>query len=279
MNVRRFIDDLASVELSDRACNQYSRIEGDLLGNAVRRRNLRLYLEQLAALSPRTLLIGEAPSYRGGRLTGIAFVSETILLSGVDTASGRILGDDAGYRKATDGPKRSTEASATMVWGTISEIDPLPILWNAFPFHPFHQDTPLTNRMPATAELLIGQKFIKALLNHFDIRTIVAIGNQAAASLSRMEIAHEKVRHPSQGGKQKFVSGMAQLSQLQSVGGAMPKKSQIQDIKEGRAMRERTYSGRNQPSSPKAPLPTKNAVKLSTVPASSSEKYNGGRDE
>ena len=40
-----------------------------------------------------------------------------------------------------------------------------------------------------------------------------AIGNHASASLTRLEIAHEKVRHPSQGGKQKFVAGMARLSQ------------------------------------------------------------------
>src|SRR5437763_6428411 len=28
-------------------------------------------------------------------------------------------------------------ASATMVWSTIRGIEPLPALWNAFPFHPF----------------------------------------------------------------------------------------------------------------------------------------------
>lgn len=57
------------------------------------------------------------------------------------------------------------------------------------------------------------------------------------------------------------------------------KKSQIQEIKEGLAMRQRTYSGRLQPFGPKAPLPTKNAVRLSTVPASAREKFNGGQDE
>lgn len=210
MDVRRFIDQLAKVELSDRACNQYSRREGDLRGNAIRRRNLRLYLEQLGTFSPTTLLIGEAPSYRGGRLTGIAFVSEAILLSGLDTRSGRVLGCDRGYRKATTGPRLSTEASATMVWSTIRHIDPLPILWNAFPFHPFHRGDPHTNRVPSAGELLIGQKFITGLLQMFDIRTVVAIGNQAAASLARLEIDHQKVRHPSQGGKQKFVAGMAE---------------------------------------------------------------------
>ena len=59
----------------------------------------------------------------------------------------------------------------------------------------------------------------------------------------------------------------------------MTKKTQIQQIKEGLAMRQKTYSGRLQPFGPKAPLPTKNAVNLSTVPASSTEKFNGGMDD
>ena len=58
----------------------------------------------------------------------------------------------------------------------------------------------------------------------------------------------------------------------------MTKKSQIQQIKEGRAMRERVWSGRLQPFGPKSYLSTKNAVDLSTVPSSSLEKYNGGQD-
>src|SRR5215213_3059379 len=132
MASRRFdalIDALAAVELSDRATNQFSRTTGDLQGNATRRRNLRLYLDELDAIHPATLLIGEAVSYRGGRLTGIAFVSETVMLGGVDISGGRrILGADRGYRKATPGPRLSTEASATMVWSTIKTMQPLPML-------------------------------------------------------------------------------------------------------------------------------------------------------
>lgn len=213
---RRFdalLADLASVALSDRACNQFSRIAGDLQANAVRRRNLRLYLEQMEAIDPRMLLIGEAVSYRGGRLTGIAFVSEAVMLGGVDTRSGPILGAGRGYRKATPGPKLSTEASATMVWGTIREIEPLPLLWNAFPFHPFQPGNPLSNRAPSAAELLIGERFIARLLRLFAFEQIVAIGNSASLSLQRMRIEHTKVRHPSQGGKNLFVDGMARLSQ------------------------------------------------------------------
>jgi hypothetical protein len=59
----------------------------------------------------------------------------------------------------------------------------------------------------------------------------------------------------------------------------MTKKSQIQEIKEGRAMRERVWSGRLQPFGPKSNLSTKNAVDLSTVPSSAEEKYNGGRED
>jgi hypothetical protein len=204
----RFVGDLGSVELSDRATNQFSHTVGDLQGNAVRRRNLRLYLGEMEAIAPRMLLIGEAVSYRGGRLTGIAFVSESVMLGGVATKSGRILGSDHGYRKATPGPKLSTEASATMVWETIRDIRPLPLLWNAFPFHPFGAEKQESNRAPSANELLIGQTFIDRLLRLFAFEQIVAIGNHASLSLQKLEIEHTKVRHPSQGGKHLFVAGM-----------------------------------------------------------------------
>lgn len=215
MNARinRLIAQLAATEVSERACNQFSREVGDLQGNAIRRRNLRLYLQRMMDIAPEHLLIGEAVSYRGGRLTGIAFVSESLMLSGVEMQSGRILGADQGFRKATSGPKLSTEASATMVWGTIRNLEPLPLLWNAFPFHPFHPGQPDTNRAPAAAELLLGERFIQSLLELFSFRTVVAIGNHASLSLQRMGVEHTKVRHPSQGGKNLFVEGMARVSQ------------------------------------------------------------------
>ncbi|HUP47242.1 MAG TPA: uracil-DNA glycosylase [Thermoanaerobaculia bacterium] len=210
----RFIAALASAEVSDRACNQYSRLCGDLRANAIRRRNLRLYLHEIEAVGPATLLVGEAPSHRGGRLTGIPFVSETLLLGGVEIAGPRrrILGAAHGYRRATSAGRPSTEASATMVWETIRAIDPLPMLWNAVPFHPFHRGHPDSNRVPDSAELALGRPFIEMLLRLFPIRQVVAVGNQAAGSLTRLGIGHEKVRHPSQGGKGAFVDGIGRLS-------------------------------------------------------------------
>jgi uracil-DNA glycosylase len=206
----RFLDELARTAVSARACNQNAR---GIPENAIRRRNLRLYLEQLDAVGPRLMLVGEAVSYRGGRLTGIAFVSESLMLCGV----GDILGEHNGYRRATTTPRPSTEASATMVWATIRHIEPLPLLWNAFPFHPHREGNPFSNRLPTAAELAIGARFIEWLLRLFPIERVAAIGNAAAASLTRLGVEHVKVRHPSQGGKRKFVEGMARLSQPASV--------------------------------------------------------------
>jgi uracil-DNA glycosylase len=202
----RFVDELSRVALSPRACNQYARDEP---ANAIRRRNLRRYLEQLDAIGPRLMLVGEAVSYRGGRLTGIPFVSESLMLCGV----GDVLGERNGFRRATTTPKPSTEASATMVWATIRHLEPLPLLWNAFPFHPHADGNPFSNRLPTAGELAIGERFIDSLLRFFPIERVAAIGNAAASSLTRLGVEHVKVRHPSQGGKRKFVDGMARLSQ------------------------------------------------------------------
>jgi uracil-DNA glycosylase len=211
----RFIRDLSEVALSPRACNQFALHGGDARGNAIRRRNLRRYLEELDDIGPRLLLVGEAVSHRGGRLTGIPFVSETVMLCGVDLANGeRALGSDRGYRKADLTTRMSTEASATMVWQTIRNIDPLPLLWNAFPFHPFVAGSPFSNRMPTPAELEIGARFLSRLIRLFDIERVAAVGNQASFTLTGLGVVHEKVRHPSQGGKNLFVAGMARHAQF-----------------------------------------------------------------
>lgn len=205
----RFVNDLAAVELSTPAFNQYAR--GGVLAsaNALRRRNLGLYLEEVRRRRPSTILIGEAPSYRGGRLTGIPFVSESILLRGVEEIG--MFGSARGFRRCNEFERVSTEASATMVWATIRSFDPLPLLWNAFPFHPYRSGNQRTNRMPGNRELLIGQPFILRLLDLFDIREVVAVGNRASESLRLLGIAHTRVRHPSQGGKVKFVQGLTAL--------------------------------------------------------------------
>lgn len=180
--------------------------------NRIRRRNLRLYLDEMAQRRPTMLLVGEAPSHRGARLTGIAFLSERLMLDGVSRAD--MFGTARGYRKATGDTPPSTEASASIVWETIGAMRPLPMLWNAFPFHPFERGNPKSNRMPTREELEIGRPFVRRLIRGFDIRLVVAVGNHAHHTLTELDIEHEHVRHPSQGGKTKFVEGMRRCAEL-----------------------------------------------------------------
>jgi uracil-DNA glycosylase len=94
------------------------------------------------------------------------------------------------------------------MWRTLQSLAVLPLLWNAFPFHPHRTGQPLSNRRPARRELDIGAVYLIQLLGIFKPERVVAVGNCAAESLARLGIFHYKVRHPSHGGKQAF---MAQL--------------------------------------------------------------------
>jgi uracil-DNA glycosylase len=172
---------------------------------------LRRYLDQMQPRRPVILLVGEAPGYRGCRLTGIPFVSPAILQA--STMSG-LLGADGGWQSSGEWSNIQRESSATIVWETLAGLRPLPLLWNAFPFHPHQPGRPQTNRTPKRSELEWGRPFLHHLLQLFPIQTIIAVGNKAEQALTSWEIAHSKVRHPSHGGKLAFMTGVRQIAGL-----------------------------------------------------------------
>lgn len=197
---------LAKMSLPINVFNQYSY---SLQENEVRRTNLNLYLYQMVKKNPCILLVGEAAGYRGCRLTGIPFTSKSILLNGVDELN--LLGESRGYYSTNEFPRLKNEATATMIWQKIIKIKPLPLLWNAFPFHPHQDNNLLSNRTPTQIELEIGTEFLQLLLQLFEIELIIAIGNKAAYTLRREGIEHFKVRHPSYGGKSSFIKEIDNL--------------------------------------------------------------------
>ncbi|MGK2856480.1 MAG: uracil-DNA glycosylase [Thermoanaerobaculia bacterium] len=211
--ISEYVDVLSRCAVPAHAHNQYA---GRSRGAATRRENLSLYLAQMRRRRPTTILVGEAPSHRGCRLTGIPFMSETLMLRGVEPPG--LFGSTRNYRRATRGERTSTEASATIVWATIATVDPTPLLWNAFPFHPHRPGEPRSNRPPTALELEIGQGFLVALIGMFDVTTVVAVGNRARDSLSSLGIEHTRVRHPSRGGKRDFAAGIAELCQNSAKG-------------------------------------------------------------
>jgi len=214
------IEELATTVLGNCAFNQYAAHQDENIGpaNAIRRQNLRHYLDEMFLFQSHILLVGEAAGYRGCRLTGVPFTSEKILLEGISPIKpvadeGKPMGDhlfghNRGYRKTNDREKITREATATIIWGVLVNYWPPPLLWNAYPFHPHQAGKSSSNRPPARSELEIGCKFLKELMSSFDIKKVVAVGNKASQTLSYLGISAQKVRHPSHGGKHHFTAGI-----------------------------------------------------------------------
>ncbi|HXZ50057.1 MAG TPA: uracil-DNA glycosylase [Usitatibacter sp.] len=185
---------------------------------AIRRGNLRAYLEARAR-SARFVLVGEAPSHRGCRFTGIAFCSETELVRMPALVAHRPLGLTS--RDAATKPQR--ERSAAVIWGELERSHAAfdVVLWNAFPWHPYRAPParggkasgpsgPTSNRRPRLSEVADGRPALAALLRCFPRELeIYAVGKVAEEALARWPEFRcaGYLRHPAQGGEARFREG------------------------------------------------------------------------
>ncbi len=164
--------------------------------------NLRLYLNEMLSRKPKYLIVGEAPGYNGCRWSGIPFTSEAVLVNNPFF--------NQNY-KVRDINKPQKETSATIVWNCLDEMQTYPLMWNAFPFHPY-KDKTNSNRAPNSQELKYGSEILQELINIFKIdkENIFAIGKKAEGILSSYESFNsvKYIRHPSNGGKNDFIQGM-----------------------------------------------------------------------
>lgn len=207
--LKDFVEELACTEVTPNVYNQYSY---ECNENEVRRKNLLIYLERMYKLKPEVILVGEAPGYRGCRLTGVPFTSEHLLMNNMEGLS--LFGREVGYRFAVEKDKLLKEATATIIWETLLKQEIMALAWNAFPFHPHKKGEPESNRAPLKTELLIGEKPLLKMIEMFGIKRVVAVGNKAGESLEKLGIEAHKVRHPAQGGKNDFVAGIKSLKDL-----------------------------------------------------------------
>src|SRR5207247_9379951 len=141
------------------------------------RRRLASYLA--AREHARFLLVGEAPGYRGARVSGVPFTSERQL-----TGSG------------------PSEATATIVHRALAELglEGGGLLWNLVPTHP---GTETSNRRPSRAEIEAGLPFVRRVAAG---RRVVAVGRLAQAALSE-----PYVRHPAHGGSRAFAAELDRI--------------------------------------------------------------------
>ena len=193
----------------------------DTLGPEIRRRQLLGYLQERIGVAD-TLLCAEAIGYQGGHFSGIPMTSERLLLGGLQHKNldpkmvFQTLLPQRTSRKDLK-PQGFTEPTATIVWGFLAEqgIDPRRVvLWNAFPWHPYHPDMGLlSNRTPKDAELAAGHQMLMELLKLGQFKQVVAIGEKSALQLQQLGITAVKVRHPANGGAGKFRTQMSALLQ------------------------------------------------------------------
>ncbi len=174
-------------------------------GAAVRRWNLRRYLETFA--DAHFVLVGEAAGYAGCRFSGIPFTCEAQLV-GAERLS---WVDGQGFARSSRAVEPWSERSARIVWGALGERTDC-LLWNAFPWHPYTEAGPLTNRRPGT-ELEDGLAVLSCLLALFPKAQPYAVGRVAQRALQAIGVRAPYIRHPSHGGKARFVAGVAALGQ------------------------------------------------------------------
>lgn len=186
-----FITQLAAAPPGEDVFNPYT---GDTVAAERCRRNLHRYLSHMAGQEPVPLLVGEAPGYRGCRLTGIPFTSEQILrdhpwfgLSGGFSVGGNVR-----------------EATATIVWQALDELSVRPLVWNVFPFHPHRPARPDSNRPPRAAEVRLGEPYLRALFGAFPVECVWSVGRTASAALASWGIPAISLRHPAHGGATQF---------------------------------------------------------------------------
>lgn len=192
------LKELSQRKSSEIVFNQYS--DSNILNN------LKVYFSYLLENNHNILIVGEAPGYLGCKLTGIPFTSGSI----IKQSSNNI------FKKITNKiflEKIISENTATIIWDFFKEKNTVPILWNSFPFHPHKKGNEKSNRRPTRLEVDEGKKYLRLIFNLFNPKIIGSLGRVGESILKdtfpEKEIIY--IRHPSHGGKNKFINGMQNI--------------------------------------------------------------------
>jgi hypothetical protein len=200
----RLLELLVAYE-GDGAFNQYRDYDPQLgkpSAPEIRRRNLLRYLESFSGAS--YLLVGEAAGYAGCRFSGIPFTGEAQIVGPERLAW--TLGLD--LQQSSLG-QAWRERSGTIVWDALGGRRDC-ALWNAFAWHP-HGEDPLSNRRPTQGELDSAAGILRCILTFFGTARVYAIGRVSEIQLHRLGVRAPYIRHPSHGGKSRFVASVQSL--------------------------------------------------------------------
>lgn len=158
--------------------------------------NLRHYFYLIARQQPKTMLLGETPSYYGYN-SGIPFTNRSSLLQHPFFKESQCQALDLL-------PLQTKRKSTSQVWMLLEELEFYPLLWNIFPFHAHQAGAPFTNRTPKKKELLLGLPYTKELIKIFAIKKVICLGRKAESMAERLSLPYKYVRHPANGGATLF---------------------------------------------------------------------------
>ncbi len=192
---------ITKLSLHKETCDLTNFYQGNSAESNIRRNNLKLYLEKMKEINSSILLLGEAPGYKGCRLTGIPFSRESVL-------NRNEFFKNQNFEFINEIKNLENEISATIVWDELNNYLDKPLIWNIFPFHPHEANNIKTNRTPTKTELSVGKDYLKELLEIFNIKKIIALGRKSESQISDLGLEFVYVRHPANGGKNKFIDGL-----------------------------------------------------------------------
>ncbi|MCL6271576.1 hypothetical protein M3P05_16795 [Sansalvadorimonas sp. 2012CJ34-2] len=194
-----FLSTLNSFDGSDTIYNPYK--DKSILNN------LRVYLEFMDKhAGKRVLLVGEAPGYKGCRITGIPFTSSYQLTNSENPNICR-------FKDKLVFSKTESENTAKIVWDFLSHERSIPLFWNSFPFHPHLKGKSNSNRAPTSKEIEFGVTILRKLKDIYEPEVIASIGRKGETAIKKAfpDIQVQYIRHPSYGGKRDFLQGMSNI--------------------------------------------------------------------
>ena len=210
MTVNEFVAELSSISLRN-VFNPYRDVctlSDHKASPSLRCQNLTLFLNAILRHEVHSVWLGRDLGYRGGRRTGIALTDEFHLATLQDTFG------VFGLVKATVDDEPIKERTATQVWKILRLIGQPILLWNVFPFHPFEERKPLSNRRHTAQEFNACRNILTTMLEWLKPTTVVALGADAESAIKRLGYSCRRVRHPSYGGQADFERQIREIYEI-----------------------------------------------------------------
>ena len=206
MEPKQFVDKLARANIGANSFNQYSdvcRKYDEKNAHEIRCQNLMKYFEAQQGLSPKIMLVGESAGHNGGRRHGLHLIGSNNF-----SELKKILRINISNPINTE---LSDSTTVKTIWDEIHNIRPFPLTFNIFPFHSHPQGNQLANRAPTKKEITNNLVFIDELIKMFKPDKVIAIGRVAESGLNQLNVDFTYVRHPSMGGKNKFLEQLRRV--------------------------------------------------------------------